>query len=99
MRGAVIGLGMMGRHHARILQNHPAMVFAGAVDPAGDRHDVVGDAAAVHPSIDALLAAGPAPDFAVIAYPCLVISFIAEVSLALWLAIKAVNPRLSVNPE
>lgn len=39
------------------------------------------------------------PDLAVIAYPCLVISFIAEVSLALWLAIKAVNPGLSVSPE
>ena len=39
------------------------------------------------------------PDLAVIAYPCLVISFIAEVSLALWLAIKAVKPRLSVDPE
>ena len=39
------------------------------------------------------------PDLAVIAYPCMVISFIAEVSLALWLAIKAVKPRLSVNPE
>jgi hypothetical protein len=39
------------------------------------------------------------PDLAVIAYPCLVVSFIAEVSLALWLAIKAVKPRLSVNPE
>ncbi len=39
------------------------------------------------------------PDFAIIAYPCLVISFIAEVSLALWLSIKAVNRRLSVNPE
>lgn len=39
------------------------------------------------------------PDLAVIAYPCLVISFIAEVSLALWLAIKAVKPRLSVNPQ
>ncbi len=38
------------------------------------------------------------PDLAVIAYPCTVISFIAEVSLALWLAVKAVNPRLSVNP-
>ena len=37
------------------------------------------------------------PDLAVIAYPCLVISFIAEVSLALWLSIKAVKPRL--NPE
>jgi hypothetical protein len=38
------------------------------------------------------------PDLAVIAYPCLVISFIAEVSLALWLSIKAVKPGLSVNP-
>ena len=39
------------------------------------------------------------PDFAVIAYPCLVISFIAEFSLALWLSIKAVKPQLSVNVE
>jgi hypothetical protein len=39
------------------------------------------------------------PDLAVIAYPCLVISFIAEVSLALWLSIKAVKPQLSANPE
>jgi hypothetical protein len=39
------------------------------------------------------------PDLASIAYPCMVISFIAEVSLALWLAIKAVKPCLSVNPE
>ncbi len=39
------------------------------------------------------------PDLAFIAYPCMVISFIAEVSLALWLSIKAVKPRLSVNPE
>jgi hypothetical protein len=39
------------------------------------------------------------PDFAMIAYPCLVISLIAEVSLALWLSIKAVKPLSSVNPE
>ena len=39
------------------------------------------------------------PNLAVIAYPCMVISFIAEFSLALWLAIKAVKPSLSVNPE
>ena len=39
------------------------------------------------------------PDLGIIAYPCLVISFIAEVSLALWLSIKAVKPQLSVNPE
>jgi hypothetical protein len=39
------------------------------------------------------------PELAIIAYPCLVISFIAEVSLALWLSIKAVKPRLSVSSE
>jgi hypothetical protein len=39
------------------------------------------------------------PELGIIAYPCLVISFVAEVSLALWLSIKAVKPRLSVNPE
>jgi hypothetical protein len=39
------------------------------------------------------------PDLAVIAYPCLVISFIAEVSLALWLSIMAVKPRLSLNSD
>ena len=38
------------------------------------------------------------PDLGIIAYPCLVISFIAEVSLALWLAVKTVNPRPSVSP-
>jgi len=37
------------------------------------------------------------PDLGVIAYPCLVISFIAEVSLALWLSIKSVKPQLSMN--
>jgi hypothetical protein len=39
------------------------------------------------------------PDLAVIAYPCMAISFIAEISLALWLSIKAVKPRLQANPE
>jgi hypothetical protein len=39
------------------------------------------------------------PDLGIIAYPCLVISFIAEFSLALWLSIKAAKPRLSVKPD
>lgn len=39
------------------------------------------------------------PDLGIIAYPCLVISFIAEVSLAFWLAVTTVKPRLSVKPE
>ena len=38
------------------------------------------------------------PELGIIAYPCTVVSFVAEVSLAVWLAIKAVKPRPSVNP-
>jgi UDP-N-acetylglucosamine 3-dehydrogenase len=69
-RGAVIGLGMMGRHHARILQSNPAMAFAGAVDPGGDRFGAVRDPALVLSEIEQLaeLPGGP-PDFAVIAAP------------------------------
>ena len=47
MSGAVLGLGMIGRHHARILQSHPAMRLAGAVDPGGDRYGAVRDPARV----------------------------------------------------
>lgn len=69
-RGAVIGLGMMGRHHARILQSNPAMRFAGAVDPGGDRFGAVADPARLHATVAELLAApGGAPDFAVVAVP------------------------------
>jgi hypothetical protein len=39
------------------------------------------------------------PDLGMIAYPCLVISFIAEAFLALWLSFKAVKPQLLANPE
>jgi UDP-N-acetylglucosamine 3-dehydrogenase len=69
-RGAVIGLGMMGRHHARILQSNPAMRFAGAVDPGGDRFGAVHDPALVVGSIAELVGVpGGAPDFAVVAVP------------------------------
>jgi predicted dehydrogenase len=67
-RGAVIGLGMMGRHHARILQSNPAMRFAGAVDPGGDRFGAVADKARVFGTIAELLAV-ERPEFAVIAVP------------------------------
>jgi predicted dehydrogenase len=64
----VLGLGMMGRHHARILQSLPGVAFAGAVDPLGDRHDAVRDPALVFPTIERLLDAGRV-DMAVIALP------------------------------
>ena len=67
-RGAVLGLGMIGRHHARILQAHPEIAFAGAVDPGGDRFGAVRDPAQVHGTIAELLDRGR-PDFAVVAVP------------------------------
>lgn len=68
LRGAIVGLGMMGRHHARLLQTTPRVAFAGAVDPDGDRYGAVRDPADVYGSIDALLERGK-PDFAILAVP------------------------------
>jgi predicted dehydrogenase len=68
LSGAVLGLGMMGRHHARLLQNTPGVLFAGAVDPGGDRYGAVSGPGRIFATVDALLAAG-APDFAVVAVP------------------------------
>src|ERR1700744_2506679 len=59
LRGAVIGLGMIGRPHTRLLQDADRVEFAGAVDPAGDRYRSVHDGARVFDSVAALLADGP----------------------------------------
>jgi predicted dehydrogenase len=68
VRGAVIGLGMIGRHHARLLQTSPRVDFAGAVDPGGDRFGVVHDPDKLFADIGELLRAG-APEFAIVAVP------------------------------
>jgi UDP-N-acetylglucosamine 3-dehydrogenase len=65
LRGAVLGLGMIGRHHARLLQASPDVEFAGAVDPDGDRFGAVHDPGLVFASLDAL----PEVDFAIVAVP------------------------------
>ena len=59
LRGAVLGLGMIGRHHARLLQSSPRVAFAGAVDPGGDRYGAVADRDAIFASVDELLRARP----------------------------------------
>jgi predicted dehydrogenase len=68
LRGAVLGLGMIGRHHARLLQASPRVAFAGAVDPGGDRFGAVRDPGLIFGSLDELLAARPI-DFAIVAVP------------------------------
>jgi len=68
LRGAVIGLGMIGRHHARLLQCSTRARLAGAADPEGDRHRAVCDPALVFGSVEELLERC-AVDFAIVAVP------------------------------
>ena len=60
LRGAVIGLGMIGRHHARLLQSSDRVEFAGAVDPGGDRYRAVHEPGSCSRRSAELLAAGSA---------------------------------------
>jgi len=65
LRGAVLGLGLIGRHHARLLQASTDVEFVGAVDPGGDRFGAVHDAGKVFAAIDDL----PEIDLAIVAVP------------------------------
>ena len=60
LRGAVIGLGMIGRHHARLLQSSDRVEFAGAVDPGGDRYRSVHESRLVFETVAELLCPGSA---------------------------------------
>ena len=40
LRAGLIGLGMMGRHHARVLASLPGVDFVGVCDPAGDPNNL-----------------------------------------------------------
>jgi predicted dehydrogenase len=68
LRAVVLGLGMIGRHHARILQSLDGVEFAGAADPAGDRYGAVQDPSLVFSSIDELFDRSR-PQIAVVALP------------------------------
>jgi UDP-N-acetylglucosamine 3-dehydrogenase len=43
LKGALLGLGMIGRHHARLMQGSERVDFVAAVDPGGDRFGAVRD--------------------------------------------------------
>jgi predicted dehydrogenase len=43
LRAGLIGLGMMGRHHARVLGSLPGVDLVAVADPGGDTHGVAGD--------------------------------------------------------
>lgn len=66
MRFGLIGLGMMGRHHARILSESEDIDFVGAHDPGGDRHKAL-RGGELFPSVDELIESGI--DAAIVAVP------------------------------
>ncbi|HSO69880.1 MAG TPA: Gfo/Idh/MocA family oxidoreductase [Arachnia sp.] len=66
LRAGLIGLGMMGRHHARNLRSIDGVDLVAVADAAGDPHGLAGDLE-VLPNVDALLEQGL--DYVVVAAP------------------------------
>src|SRR5690625_4171807 len=66
LRAGLIGLGSMGRHHARVIRQTSGMELVAVADPAGDPHGVAGELS-VLPDVAALIAAGI--DTAMVAVP------------------------------
>lgn len=77
IRMGLIGLGSMGRHHARVIRETPGVVLHAVADPVGDKFGVARDLA-VLPDVEAL--AGTGIDAAVVAVPTV---YHEEVALAL----------------
>jgi UDP-N-acetylglucosamine 3-dehydrogenase len=66
IRMGLIGLGSMGRHHARVIRETPGMELVAVADPYGDKHGVA-RGLEVLPDVQALVAAGL--DAAMVAVP------------------------------
>jgi UDP-N-acetylglucosamine 3-dehydrogenase len=66
LRAGLIGLGMMGRHHARVLGSLEGVELVAVADPAGDPHGVAGNRP-LFASIEELIGAGI--DYAMVAVP------------------------------
>ncbi|MDQ1288464.1 MAG: UDP-N-acetylglucosamine 3-dehydrogenase [Actinomycetota bacterium] len=66
LRAGLIGLGMMGRHHARVLRSLGDVELVGVADPAGDPHNVAGSLP-LFTNVDELVAAGI--DYCMVAVP------------------------------
>ena len=77
LRAGLIGLGMMGRHHARVLGSMEGVELVAVADPGGDVHGV-GGGRPVLSSVEELIAVGL--DLAVVAVPTI---YHTEIGLAL----------------
>jgi predicted dehydrogenase len=77
LRAGLIGLGMMGRHHARVLRSLVDVDLVAVADPGGDPHNVAGSTP-LFKTVEELIAAGI--DYAMVAVPT---AYHEEIGLAL----------------
>ena len=66
LRVGLVGIGMMGRNHARVLRSIEGLDLVAVADPAGDKHGVAGSAKVVD-TVTEMIAVGI--DMAVVATP------------------------------
>ena len=66
LRAGLVGIGMMGRHHARVLASLSGVDFVGVSDPSGDINEVA-QGRPVFGSVGELIALGI--DYAIVAVP------------------------------
>jgi len=66
LRAGLIGLGMMGRHHARVLGGLQGVDLVAVADPGGDQHGVAGGLPVLD-SVEELIATGI--DYCMVAVP------------------------------
>ncbi|WP_018156640.1 Gfo/Idh/MocA family protein [Demetria terragena] len=77
LRAGLIGVGMMGRHHARVLSSLEGVELVAIADPGGDPHGVAGDRPLLS-SVEELIAVGI--DYCMVAVPTV---FHEQIGLAL----------------
>lgn len=77
LRVGLVGIGMMGRNHARVLRSIDGLRLVAVADPSGDKHQMAGDATVVG-TVEELI--GLDLDLAVVAVPT---GFHLEAGLAL----------------
>lgn len=66
LRAGLLGVGMMGRHHARVMREVEGIDLVAIADPGGDPHNATGKLP-ILPDIEALIAEGI--DIAIVAVP------------------------------
>jgi len=66
LRAGLVGLGAMGRHHARVLRSLDGVEFVAGADPGGDPHSALNGVPLV-PDVASLIALKP--DYVVVACP------------------------------